>query len=1624
MIKLFRKRKKILSLSLLLVVIQSLIAPYEVFAVSTGPEQVEYASYESADATDMVNLLTGNFSYNIPLLDVPGPEGSFSVPLFYHGGVTVEQDASWAGLGWNVNVGCITRSVVGFHDDAYDAPISVNVNDPGGSGWVKNYVFYKRTWDSQRGYGGGISLLDIVGVEWQNGTGLTSGTLIGLNFNKSGIKGNLCENIINVANVAMTIASFGSGSAATAGSSAVKSAALDIAMDAVMTGAALYQGYLSQGSFTSSYFDWSKQTDVSNLGFRVDYKYWLDDTREERAFGTLYLGSTEKTDLDPVVPAPDYNQLPSYKVGTDYPRQFNVPLALKPVKGFVRDAWGSLVGSDLYLNVSPGESYINVVRPDHLSYDQFSVMTDGVDGNISPYRLEIGSVAQPHRYTHDNRSHNVVPFIEENNSDNKVQFYYPGQFSNKYLYHDDVSFGIDHSTYDAGSNTTYDKQGLRYLTYTMTTDKLLGQRIEDDETRIKNKRLVSGKHIEWYSNEDITAGVAASNGFISAKSRPSGPAKGIGGFSITKEDGTTYHYAMPVYKTTEIDLTGTKGSEETKYSRAVNYNQVAITWLLTGITGPDYVDRGDAGYLDDKDWGYWVKFEYGKASSLYTYRVPYIGYFDDGSTLAYSQGSHDLYYLNAIETRSHKAIFVKDLRTDGLSSYLKKNDPNFGHDTETGLSTPTPPLKLDEIFLMTKTKFNELTAMGFSSSLNYTMNNGSLYDLYDVGDIANNSSFRTFIDQNSIRRIKMVFETNNSLKLCKNTINSFPNITNPPAIDGALYSGKEGKLTLRRVQVYGKNGAKVFPDYKFEYANNPDYNVNYWDGWGYYNPSGTSSMSSHKASDVDAHGAAWSLTKIVLPTGGSVAMDYERDTYAAIAGQPVIGTKSSFSKSDYTMMNYPGPSYDVPLSNTTGFAVGDKVVIDGYIQYQCTTGGSVSNNSYSGTYTIQSLTASSINVGAPYTQINCSTGAQVYVSSNYGTVAKILPSKKGGDIRVRTLSFISEMGEAYKTKYTYMLPDNVTSSGVVSKEPELIKDTWSNPDNYGMDKVYDFPSTPILYSRVTVNSGYNKLTDDYSTKQVYSFITPDKSMVTETSVKLNDYIVPGFHYHTANDLESDKMYFKQYQHRITVNTAGIGKVKSIEFADKNDVTKEKFDFYYTNNAPNDQGKFTQGVLLSEFCTTSASFFDPHAIKLIKSTKTFLPTVLSKMVHTKDTYVDSKSYKSWDFFSGMVTVSETTTADNFRVREELLPAYTVGSYAQMGPKGLNSGNKNMLTQLAARYVYRLDASNDIAGLMNAQVTTWKSNWSNYRVYNATTGLYESKADGPAVWRNDSQYGFYGTYNDYDATDGFYKYNASNRYNFGASNPLWKKLGTTTIYDHYSAPVESYDFDQINSMVKMGYGDALPVVQAFNASYNEVAFSGAEDLQSNNYFGSEVALAQGTQGVMPASPAHTGKASVKIADATSASFVYKASALPAGKPYKIYAWSTTTSGRTYYKINNGTVVLSAAPTTATKIGSWYLISQTIPAQSSAFSVEVGVKNVDATTVYYDDFRFQPANATVKAMVYDADNYQLTYSLDNTNLSTQYQYNDNGQTARIFQESFKYGVRKVTEYSSDFRRFHIDQ
>src|SRR4030088_409794 len=105
--------KRPIAACMLLVFTCNIFMPSVAYALTSGPVQPEMKGFEPAGTVNLVDPFSGDFSYNIPLLDV----GGYPVNIAYHSGRSMDEDASWVGLGWNINPGSITRDMRGVPDD-------------------------------------------------------------------------------------------------------------------------------------------------------------------------------------------------------------------------------------------------------------------------------------------------------------------------------------------------------------------------------------------------------------------------------------------------------------------------------------------------------------------------------------------------------------------------------------------------------------------------------------------------------------------------------------------------------------------------------------------------------------------------------------------------------------------------------------------------------------------------------------------------------------------------------------------------------------------------------------------------------------------------------------------------------------------------------------------------------------------------------------------------------------------------------------------------------------------------------------------------------------------------------------------------------------------------------------------------------------------------------------------------------------------------------------------------------------------------------------------------------------------------------------------------------------------
>ena len=1747
---LFRNRRLVRGLAcfLLLETLTTLAAP-SVSLAMMGPGQPEFTSYEASGSPDMVNLTTGDFTYNIPVLDVPGPERSFSLPLTYRAGIKLEQEASWVGLGWSLNAGAIARSLTGYPDDANGELMKSTYNQKLTRGWNGGVPgVLELAWDVNTGHSGSASLIGLVGLGWSGG-GISSGSLVGVHMDKDGVT----ANVVEMAAAAITIATLGTAGPLTA---VATSAATQLGTD-VGVGVAS-SVLLGKASGTSGGFN--QPTVNTQKGF-LHTNYWMfyNDQKSEFMYGSLHfddlsLRTKQQPDAD--------NPSPNIYIGSSSFRQGKSPEFDTRYDNTSAGTFQSSPGADLYQPHGTKDDYwADNSEPISIAHDDFSVMGGNVSGSIRPYRLEVGSLAFPYQGIGDHHRFAAIPYLP----DYKVPFRYDNSLSNSYTYHQFTPSAAT-TTNVVGIEGYEQPYSPSWTGGLILRDPSLynsAPRTEDARKGVVNhsvgaeannqRKLVQGKNVRWFTNEEILQQYQASadgdgsllevnhpvaqqvqvpgdiTGYTSCSDpndpycqpqpqygnattawqnnpwRVTLPGKGIGAFAITAEDGTTYHYSLPVYHYTQFSKSYQRlkpdGVESAGTSTQTigprNWDQFgggfATTWLLTAITSSDYVDRGTSGAgtlgtVDDGDWGGWVRFDYGKFASTYKWRQPYLGESYDPQSYndaSFAEGYKETYYLNTIHTRSHTALFLKSVRNDARAQYQAEGYLGIAEDR------PSSALRLDEIILLNNADWQKLQTVngiragadtgsdipalftttptggtqvnpgGNSTTFDASeLRPGDSYrDVLDQHDVNTDGRIRAFLYQQALKRV--VF--NYSYRLCASTPNSFASATAPPTWDESQFScTRTGKLTLESLSTYGPASTKLAPDFKFAYGYNPDYQKDSWDGFGMYKSGvsvNTDPSPANKTKPLDGHqvspdfttatqdGAAWSLTEISSPLGGKTRIAYERDQYGKVS-EYGLGTPSLTNSDCSNVFTATGLPAGTTLSDF--LQAGDVLTgsLDYTYQYQC---------HY---HTDNGTAISDIPAINPYCSASNGPNASIHVTAVSGNTLTVaaqdvptpdctppdgydcgplqpfsaslsIPSfplnRNGGDLRVAMISMLDEASHEYQVRYRYTsnLRGASNSSGVISKEPAYVAHL-ERP----FDKWFDYPGTGVMYGRVSVLRGLfrNNNAEDYSQLEEYTFQTPVSSFV-QPEPKTNNLkiISPG---DTGEPYSKGWRAVDGYRNATTVNLGMIGQPLAIRKLNRRGEVESTSAFEYSNTLPNPdgltkQGYFTEGVLTNELL--GLSFY-----RINRSTKTYVPTVLVATT-TKTNGVSSRAQQDkFDFYTGNVLESSFRNYLGDLYRSKVVPAYTLPPYAAMGPSSEQQANRNLLTQEAASYVYKVLPGGG-QSVVSAGVQTWNSNWLTYRGYDAAADVYGNRADDDRpIWRLQESYlwnsprlnadGTYAGFVDFDWTHSPLATQATG----------WLKAGEFTRYDHYSKPLESKDLNGQYVSRKLGYNQTQRLVTAANARYTEVAYSGAEDMvdQGNGvlHFSGEVR----DGGRRTSLPRHTGLYAAKLLPGETG-FTYKAQLstdVRGGQKYRLSCWihqsDATRQGQLYAQVDGTDLgVASIASPTTKQAGEWYLVTLLVDMPTTGQQVTVGCRagQGGSTPVYVDDFRFQPLLAPTTAYVYDPATGQLTYVLDNDNLYTHYEYDAAGKVNRIFKEALttpgspQAAERRVKEYSYNF-------
>lgn len=955
---------KVIAVYLTLNFLTTIIPVNYVFANNNGPNAPEASNFEPVSATDMVNLSSGDMSYVLPLLEIDG----FPVTLNYHAGIPMDMEASWVGLGWNINTGAITRGVVANPDDwnngsrlnltylngtvdSYSVNVGVGVAKAAevgvGLSWGSNKSIsgsvsasigpISASMDTNGNYSIGVGAGALAkdgfdGVFSKIGAGSSKdkspfggGLSISGNVNKGGISANIgvgaSGNNIS-ASMGVSISGNGLGGSYSIGGNNNMQGS-----DASGAGGGLSMNSFSAGdySYNSKGFYVPLQIGIFSFGFGFNRtEITVQKAFQKHGYGVLYhsfsgLYDDVNTSASLGENIPDSGAFTDYKKRNEYGDVYEQSLP-QPEEEFIGDYRSQIEKLNFTFN----------------GYDSYSINATGVGGTLRPI---IGQNTSLIGEGYDGRS------IRLDRDKTKV-FYHHGASNlkqTKTLSSQNLHFVFD-------GQITQDAKNSGHSIINRTGSNLnLSQFVNKGSYSISN-RPKSGSYVEVFTNSQIDSGASiltpsslyVQGGNPLNRVNQGYMGDGIGGYKITTPDGKTYHFAQPVYHYEQIQhnylkFPNTQNQSPLNSSSKREGTPYATHWLLTAITGPDFIDFNDNNFPDEADYGYWVRLDHGRWSNAFTWRSPYDnGDFKSSSAKRhyatfidkeveksdpgyFLQGRKDLYYLDKIVSKSQTAYFVKDIRYDGIGTeadyFFNPNNSNVNDQLnnepsvnayENAIYDKEYQLYLDKIVIVNNKPETVVsparspeTLSGISaqtlSNRYYSSggDNGYFYDnlgsvnrshkLHQSNKVIDVVDFQNFDYSKALKVVK--FEYNYSL--AKQT----PSSTHPN-------NPNKGRLTLKRVQTLARavsgssesDLSEYMPPYEFTY-HKPDeiYEENQLVSLSsVYNITiGGVSKPQYKLdrANKDNWGfrknniEAWSLATIKTPLGAEIGVEYEEDDF-------------------------------------------------------------------------------------------------------------------------------------------------------------------------------------------------------------------------------------------------------------------------------------------------------------------------------------------------------------------------------------------------------------------------------------------------------------------------------------------------------------------------------------------------------------------------------------------------------------------------------------------------------------------------------------------------------------------------------------------------------------------------
>lgn len=935
----YSRTKKFLALFTAFTFLSQIISPTIAWALTSGPSQPEVQSFEPIGTSDMVDLFSGDYNYNIPLLDV----GGYPVNISYHGGITMDQEASWVGLGWNINPGVINRSMRGvpddFNGDHIEKHFNVKANNTFGANLSGAFELFGiklpvtfgvgLRYNNYVGFGFDMSVSPTINggdkakgpcsaslglsAGSESGVGITANVnfsktanskdggsrkiqgSVGLGFNsRSGLQALSLGLKVNRTDTKIVTDAQGNQSSTmvktehNGGSSisfATPTYTPQINMEMLNTSISL------GGTFGAAIF--GAHPDMCLTAY-YSGQYLLSREKDVPAYGYLY--AENGSDRDKAIM--DFNR---EKDGAFTENTPNLPLT-----NFTYDVY-SVTGQGIGGMYRPFRSEVGAVFDD-------AAQNHGGGFNLSGIELGAGNTAhgglnfdvnytnsKSGKWKEDNSAYDKLKFHSkewtndilyepfymkqagEKNTDN-----YPELFASIGSY-EPVRIALNSGPESVPAMSTFiDKN--ESTTYPITTNNYRKKRQPRNEsvsilTRHEVDELISagysGRQMKSY--DDNTFDMSSGEFTSQAANAPANTGDHTGLISAVRADGMRYVYGVTAYN-----------KSQTERSFAINSGGSAdlSTGLVPFSSGSEDTDNNGSG--DDH---FFSSTDLPPFSHSYllteVLSSDYVDLTGDGPSTDDLGNYTKINYTKVSENCNWRVPFAQANYDETLHSKTDDDKANYVYGTKEVWYVHSIETKTHVAEFHLNNKVDDPRHDSFSPS--GTAGGMGAQDMRMLKEIYLYSREDKTINGSNAIPVKVVhFEYDYSL------CNGIPNSDN----------GK-GKLTLKKVYfTYGKSFKAKLSPYTFEYGQftetggnvtiiNPSYNLKGYDRWGNYKKNlATSSYSGSVLStseypyveqndrqEANRNATAWSLTTIKLPSGGEIKVNLEADDYAYVQDQ-------------------------------------------------------------------------------------------------------------------------------------------------------------------------------------------------------------------------------------------------------------------------------------------------------------------------------------------------------------------------------------------------------------------------------------------------------------------------------------------------------------------------------------------------------------------------------------------------------------------------------------------------------------------------------------------------------------------------------------------------------------------